>query len=54
MTRVAYLLQQDKIRMIGTHDRQRNTIVHEHAVDIIGHDAERRLCGNAMLRSDND
>src|SRR5919197_3311837 len=54
MARIAHLLQQDKIRMMGSHDRQGNAIMHEHPVDIIGHDAERRLCGSAMLRSDND
>src|SRR5215212_5098022 len=54
MARIAHLLQQDKIRMKRTHDRQRNAIVHEHAVDIIGHDADRRLCCSAMRRSDND
>src|SRR5919109_2995496 len=54
MAHIAHLLQQDKIRMMGSHDRQGNAIVHEHPVDIIGHDAERRLCCSVMLRSDND
>src|SRR5262245_56448894 len=52
--RITHLLQQDKIRMMGTHDRQGSAIVHEYPGDIISHDAERRLCGSAMLRSNND
>src|SRR5262245_30808574 len=40
--------------MMGQHDRQGYAIVHEPPVDIIGHDAERRLRCSAMLRSDND
>src|ERR671931_1702903 len=54
MARIAYLLQQDQIRMMGTHDCQGSAIGHERPVNIIGHDTERRLCCSALLRCNND
>src|SRR5262245_9803836 len=40
--------------MMGTYDRQGSAIGYEYPGDIISHDAERRLCCSAMLRSNND